>query len=118
MLPIRYQTGLTKIKICDSLITSSEEDLMKLEDGTYLYQNGRMIPIQVSDGYWVAERELSPSELQSGMVVGVWTDTATGKVWLDKTRLHRSLTKATMYATLYNQIAIWDNSKQEEIRIG
>jgi hypothetical protein len=89
-----------------------------MQDGTYLYQNGRMIPIQVSDGYWVAEKSVQPSELQSGMVVGVWTDTKTGKVWLDKTRLVRNLTKATMYATLWNQIAIWDNSKQEEIRIG
>ena len=89
-----------------------------MEDGTYLYQNGRMIPIQVSDGYWVAERELSPAELTSGMIVGVWTDTKTGKVWLDKTRLVRSLGHATQLATLWQQLAIWDNSKQEEIRIG
>jgi hypothetical protein len=88
-----------------------------MNDGTYLYQNGKMIPINMSDGYWVAERELDKSELESGMVVGVWTDSETGKVYLDKTRLVRNLTKATMYATLWNQIAIWDNAKQEEIRI-
>jgi hypothetical protein len=92
--------------------------MLKIPDGTYLYQNGAFTPIQMADGYWVAERELSPSELQSGMVVGVWTDEATGKVWLDKTRLVRNLTKATMYATLWQQIAIWDNANQREVRIG
>jgi hypothetical protein len=48
----------------------------------------------------------------------VWTDEATGKVWLDKTRLVRNLTKATMYATLWQQIAIWDNANQREVRVG
>ena len=91
---------------------------MKIPDGTYLYQNGAFTPINMADGYWVAEKEVSPSELQSGMVVGVWTDKATGKVYLDKTRLVRNLTKATMYATLWQQLAIWDNSKQQEVRIG
>jgi hypothetical protein len=51
------------------------------------------------------------------MVVGVWTDKETGKTYLDKTRLVRNLTKATMYATLWNQIAIWDNAKQQEVRV-
>jgi len=89
-----------------------------MQDGTYLYQKGHMIPIQVSDGYWVAERELTPSQLQDGMIVGVWTDSKTKKVWLDKVRLVRNLTKATMYATLWQQLAIYDNANQEEIRIG
>ena len=89
-----------------------------MNDGTYLYQNGQFYPVNMKDGYWVAERELDKSELESGMVVGVWTDSETGKVYLDKTRLVRNLTKATMYATLWNQIAIWDNANMEEIRIG
>lgn len=90
---------------------------MKIPDGTYLYQNGSFHPINMADGYWVAEKELSPSELKSGMVVGVWTDKETGKVFLDKTRLVRNLTKATMYATLWQQLAIWDNANQQEVRI-
>ncbi len=91
---------------------------MNLPDGTYLYQNNIFTPINMADGYWVAEHELSPNQLQSGMVVGSWTDTETGQVYFDKVRLVRNLTKATMYATLWKQIAIWDNAKQEEIRIG
>ena len=89
-----------------------------MNDGTYLFQNGRLTPITMADGYWVAEREITRSEVQDGMVIGLWTDKATGKVYLDKVRLVRNLTKATLYATLWNQIAIWDNSNQEEIRIG
>ena len=91
---------------------------MTMQDGTYLYQNGTYHPITMTDGYWVAEREIAPQELVSGMIVGVWTDSKTGKVYLDKTKLVRNLTKATMYATLWQQIAIWDNAKQEEVRIG
>ena len=91
---------------------------MNLPDGTYLYQDGNFHPIVMNDGYWVAEKAIFPSELESGMVVGSWTDTETGEVYFDKVRLVRNLTKATMYATLWKQIAIWDNAKQEEIRIG
>ena len=91
---------------------------MNIPDGTYLYQNGGFTPVTMADGYWVAERALDRAELVSGMVVGVWTDSKTGQVYLDKTRLVRNLTKATMYATLWQQLAIWDNAKQEEIRIG
>jgi hypothetical protein len=72
----------------------------------------------MADGYWVAEREITRSEVQDGMVIGLWTDKATGKVYLDKVRLVRNVTRATQLATLWNQIAIWDNSNQEEIRIG
>ena len=92
--------------------------LPKLPDGTYLFQHGRFTPITMTDGYWVAEKSVQPSDLESGMVVGVWTDSETGTVWLDKTRLVRNLTKATMYATLWQQIAIWDNANQREVRIG
>lgn len=91
---------------------------MTLPDGTYLYQNGGFTPITMADGYWVAEHALFPSELQDGMIVGSWTDSETGRVYFDKVRLVRNLTKATMYATLWQQLAIWDNAKQEEIRIG
>lgn len=89
-----------------------------MEAGTYLFQNGRLTRLEVTSGYWVAERELAPSELVSGMIVGVWQDSKTGKVWLDKTRLVPNLTRATQLATLWNQLAIWDNQNQKEIRIG
>ena len=88
-----------------------------MQDGTYLYQNGNYHPIRMTDGFWVAERELAPSELTNGMIVGVWTDSKTGKVWLDKTRLVRNLTKATQYAVLWNQLAVWDNANEKEITI-
>ena len=89
----------------------------KLQDGTYLYQNGKFQPVSMADGYWVAERELDRSELVSGMVVGVWTDKKSGKVWLDKTRLVRSLARATQLGTLWNQLAIWDNANKAEVSI-
>lgn len=92
--------------------------LPKLQDGTYLYQNGRFLPITMNDGYWVAEKVVHPTELESGMVVGVWTDSETGTVWFDKTRLVRNLTRATMLAALWQQIAIWDNANKREVRIG
>jgi hypothetical protein len=91
---------------------------MALQDGTYLYQNGTYHPIKMTDGYWVAERELRQEEVVSGTVIGIWRDKETGKTYQDKVRLVRNLTKATMYATLWNQIAIWDNANQEEVRIG
>jgi hypothetical protein len=89
-----------------------------LADGTYLYQDGKFLPITMTDGYWVAEKVIHRSELESGMVVGVWTDSETGTVWFDKTRLVRNLTRATMLATLWQQLAIWDNARGQEIRIG
>lgn len=88
-----------------------------MQDGTYLYQNGQYYPVNMNDGYWVAERELSPSELKSGMVIGVWTDSETGKVWLDKVRLVRNSVRAEQLAVLWNQKAIWDNARQKEIRV-
>lgn len=90
---------------------------MTLPDGTYLYQKGAFTPISMEDGYWVAEHALFPNELQDGMIVGSWTDTETGRVYFDKVRLVRNLTKATMYATLWQQIAIWDNANRREVRI-
>lgn len=91
---------------------------MKIPDGTYLFQKGQFIPIHMADGYWVAEKSVPLAEIQDGMVVGSWTDTKTGQVYLDKVRLVRNLTKATMYATLWQQIAIWDNANKREVRIG
>ena len=88
-----------------------------MQDGTYLYQNGNYHPIRMTDGFWVAERELDRSELTNGMIVGVWTDSKTGKVWLDKTRLVRNLAKASQYAVLWNQLAVWDNANEKEIAI-
>ncbi len=89
-----------------------------LQDGTYLYQDGKFLPITMTDGYWVAEKVIHRTELVSGMVVGVWTDSNTGTTWFDKTRLVRNLPRATALATLWQQIAIWDNAKGQEIRIG
>lgn len=88
-----------------------------MQDGTYLYQNGKFQPVSMTDGYWVAERELQRSELVSGMVVGIWTDPKSGKVWLDKTRLVRNLARATALATLWNQLAIYDNANKEVLAI-
>lgn len=90
---------------------------MRLPDGTYLYQNGSFHPINMKDGYWVAEKSLPLADLQDGMVVGSWTDSKTGEVYLDKVRLVRNLTRATQLATLWQQIAIWDNSNQQEVRL-
>lgn len=90
---------------------------MKIPDGTYLYQRGQFIPITMADGYWVAEKSLNLAELQDGAVVGSWTDNKTGQVYLDKVRLVRNITRATQLATLWNQIAIWDNTNKKEVRV-
>jgi hypothetical protein len=90
---------------------------MALQDGTYLYQNGTYHPITMTDGYWVAERELRQEEVVSGTVVGIWQDKATGTTYRDKVRLVRNLPKAMQYAVLWNQLAVYDNANQQEVRV-
>lgn len=89
-----------------------------MQDGTYLYMAGQFIPLAVTEGYWVAYQEVNVTELVDGDVVGVWTDSETGKTWFDRSMLFATLDGAIQAGRAYNQLAIWDNSKQEEVRIG
>lgn len=88
-----------------------------MQDGTYLYMAGQFIPLAVTEGYWVAYQETTLDELTDGEIVGVWTDSETGKTWFDKSRLFATLDGAITAGRAYDQLAIWDNSKQEEVRI-
>jgi hypothetical protein len=93
---------------------------MELENGTYLVLSGdttTLAKIETGRGYWVAESETTLDSILSGEIIGVWTDTDTGKVWLDKSRYFDNLDTALFWAKQWNQIAIWDNANQKEIRL-
>jgi len=51
-----------------------------MQDGTYLYQNGNYHPIRMTEGFWVAERELAPSELQDAMFE---EDASSGEIMIE-----------------------------------
>lgn len=89
-----------------------------MEDGTFLQLDGELVKIQAKAGYWVAFEELtSLSDVQNGELVGVWTDTKTGKVFLDRVKHFSELTTALFIAKQFNQLAIWDNRNAQEIRV-
>ncbi len=93
---------------------------MELENGTYLVLSSETITLaklETKRGYWVAESETSLDNIQSGEIIGVWTDNDTGKVWLDKSRYFDKLDTALFWAKQWNQLAIWDNTYQKEIRL-
>lgn len=93
---------------------------MKLESGTYLVLSGdttTLAKIETGRGYWVAESETTLGDVQTNDVIGVWTDTDTGKVWVDKSRYFDNLDTALFWAKQWGQIAIWDNANGVEVRL-
>lgn len=91
-------------------------DLEMLANGTYLKSNGHFLRVEATGGYWVATGETTLEETQDGELVGVWTDAETGKTWIDKTQFVAGKMEALLTAKAYDQIAIWDNSNQTEIK--
>ena len=87
-----------------------------LANGTYLKTNGAFIRLETQDGYWVATGETTLEATQDGELVGVWSDQETGKLWIDKTRFVSDRETAIITAKAYDQIAIWDNHNQTEIK--
>ena len=87
-----------------------------LADGTYLKAGGEFLPINLTSGYWVATGETTLEATQDGELVGVWTDPETGRLWVDKTQFVAGKAEAIITAKAYDQIAIWDNSRQTTIK--
>jgi hypothetical protein len=91
---------------------------MELQDGTYLkLSDNNLVKIETDKGYWVAEKETSLFDAYNGTIIGVWNDKDTGKLWVDKSRYFEDLETALFWAKLFDQLAIWDNANQKEIRL-
>jgi hypothetical protein len=91
---------------------------MELSNGTYLrLGNDNLVKIDTNQGYWVAYEQVELADTLSGELVGVWTDTDTGKVWVDRVQFFDKLEPALFIAEQFNQLAIWDNANQKEIRL-
>lgn len=93
---------------------------MKLDNGTYLVLSSdttTLAKIETGRGYWVAELQTTLEDIQNGDIIGIWTDKDTDKVWLDKSRYFDNLDTALFWAIQWNQIAIWDNANNKEIRL-
>jgi hypothetical protein len=91
-----------------------------MENGTYLVldsETATLVKIETGRGYWVAERETSLADSQKGDFIGVWTDTETGKTWIDKSHYFRDIDTALQFARYNNQLAIWDNLNNREVRV-
>lgn len=97
----------------------NDSNIHHLSDGTYLrygYNNLRLTP---DYGYWVATTSVTPEELEDdqGAIFGVWVDTDTDITYYDRVVFITTLEKALDLAIQNDQIAIWDNAKQKEIRL-
>lgn len=96
----------------------NQGDNMELQDGTYLkLSDTNLIKIETDKGYWVAEHETIIDATPNYKIIGVWNDTDTGKVWIDQSWYFEDLDTALFWAKRWNQLAIWDNANQKEIRL-
>jgi hypothetical protein len=91
--------------------------IVVMENGTYQKTNTGFSPIVATAGYWVAVEETTLEEVEVGETVGVWTDTETNKVWVDKVIRLSDLSKALLLGKTFNQEAIYDVVNKTEIRI-
>ena len=88
-----------------------------MENGTYLMRpDGKLHPLVVGKGYWVAEREINLSDVEAGQIVGVWTDDE-GKEWVDESHLVEDLPTALALAEAWEQLAIYDNANSVTISL-
>lgn len=86
-----------------------------MENGTYLMRpDGKLHPLVVGKGYWVAEREINLSDVTAGQIVGVWTDDE-GKEWVDESHLVEDLPTALALAEAWEQLAVYDNANSVTI---
>lgn len=92
--------------------------MFELQDGTYLkLSKDNLVRIETTKGYWVGITEADLDSVYTGHLVGVWNDKDTGKTWVDVVEYRENLGDAVVLAKEHNQIAIWDNSNQKEIRL-
>ena len=88
-----------------------------MENGTYVMTADGLIGIEATNGYWVAVGEPTLDAVAENDVVGIWTDSETGKTWVDKAVHFSDLSMAMLAGELYDQIAIWDIANNTEIRL-
>lgn len=88
-----------------------------MENGTYLKTDAGFSPIKAVSGYWVAFEETTLDAALPGETIGIWTDSETGKVWVDKSMHLNDLEKAIVFGRMFDQKAIYDIARQQEIRI-
>ena len=89
---------------------------MKLQDGTYIkLADGRHARLETDNGYWVATHETTLEQVPIGGLFGIWTDGDT--YYFDSVEYHTDLQTALRVAKEHNQLAIWDNGHNEEIRL-
>jgi hypothetical protein len=91
--------------------------IVVMENGTYQKTKAGFSPIVAAAGYWVAVEETTLEEVEVGETVGVWTDTETNKVWVDKVIRLSDLSKALLLGKTFSQEAIYDVVNKTEIRI-
>jgi hypothetical protein len=91
--------------------------IVVMENGTYQKTETGFSPIVATAGYWVAVEETTFEEVETGETVGVWTDTETNKVWVDKVIRLSDLSKALLLGKTFSQEAIYDVVNKTEIRI-
>ena len=91
--------------------------IVVMENGTYQKTETGFSPIVATAGYWVAVEETTLEEVEVGETVGVWTDTETNKVWVDKVIRLSDLSKALLLGKTFSQEAIYDVVNKTEIRI-
>jgi len=91
--------------------------IVVMENGTYQKTNTGFSPIVATAGYWVAVEETTLEEVEVGETVGVWTDTETNKVWVDKVIRLSDLSKALLLGKTFSQKAIYDVVNKKEIEV-
>jgi hypothetical protein len=94
-----------------------------MKDGTYLIQpDGQVIDYaeRWSYGYIVGVQDLSylgGSAFITPGLVGVWTDTDDGRVYVDRVKHVDALSDALDLAREHGELAIWDLREEKEIRL-
>lgn len=88
-----------------------------MDNGTFVMTELGLEALMKSHGYWVAYQEISMDEITLGDTVGIWTDSLTGKTWVDKSMHVNDLGTAMLLGRMYSQQAIFDIVNQKEIRL-
>ena len=93
----------------------------KLADGTYVQTRTGVQDASTlfqGRGYIVAVRPFVEGDaLEIGDLIGSWTDTETGKVYLDHVEHYWDERIALNLAAVRGEIAIWDVANSKEIRL-
>lgn len=97
----------------------NQNSIHNLSDGTYLRYGHNNLRLTPDHGYWVASVSVDPHDLEDdhGAIFGVWVDTDTNTTYYDRVVFITELQQALDLARHNDQIAIWDNANNKEIRL-